>query len=207
MDASPLLADCRLLPVVVIDAAEPAVALARTLRDAGVGAIEITLRTEAALAAIEAVAREVPEILLGAGSVRAVPQFRQVIDAGACFAVSPGATPMLLGEASLPLIPGGATATEFLIAFEAGYRLQKFFPAQLSGGAAMLRAISQPLPEVRFCPTGGVTPDNARDYLSLPSVACIGGSWFVPPSALAERDFDTIGRLAREAVALTTAVG
>lgn len=204
MDAGTLLAGIHIVPVVVIEDEASAVPLAETLLDAGVRAIEITLRTPVALAAIERVARSLPELLLGAGSVRQAPQFRQAADAGARFVVSPGASERLLaaaGETRLPFVPGAVTATEMITLLGHGFRLQKFFPAELSGGLAMLRALAAPLPEVRFFPTGGITLERAREYLGFGRVACIGGSWFVPEAALRERDFARIRRLAGEAIA------
>lgn len=205
MDATQLLADVRLLPVVVIDDVNSAVPLARSLLAAGIGAIEITLRSEAALVGIELVAREVPEILVGAGSVRRAEQFQQIENAGASFAVSPGSTDALLAAANMPYVAGVATASESLKLLEAGYRLQKFFPAEVNGGIAALKAISAPIPEVLFCPTGGINATNARGYLALSCVACIGGSWFVPKEKLQQQDFVAIEELARQAVELTEA--
>ena len=205
MDAANLLSGCRVVPVVVIEDASKAVTLAETLLVVGIGAIEITLRTDAAQDAIAAVAAEVPDILVGAGSIRTPAQLARVRDLGARFAVCPGATPALLEEAGalgLPFVPGAATASEVLVLLEAGYRLQKFFPAEQLGGMAMIRALSAPIPEVRFFPTGGITPALAREYLGLPSVSCVGGSWFVPVDALRDGDFDLIRRLAGEAAVI-----
>ncbi len=204
MDATDFLASVRLLPVVTIDDADTAVPLAQALCRAGVVAIEVTLRTNVALTAMERIAREVPELRLGAGSVRHVEHFARIRDAGCSFAVSPGATDALLDAAgNLPYVPGAATASESLRLLARGYCLQKFFPAEASGGADALRALAQPLPEVRFCPTGGVNANNALKYLELSSVACVGGSWFVARDALAARDFDQIEANARAAVELT----
>ena len=203
MDATNLFESKRLVPVVVIEDESIAVDLAKTLVDAGIGAIEITLRTENALAAIELVANQVTDIVVGAGSVRRSSQFEEIIARGARFAVSPGATDQLISAAkrnNMPFVPGAATASEVLSLMEHGYRLQKFFPAQLSGGIAMLKALSAPLPEVRFFPTGGIDADLARDYLDLNCVNCIGGSWFVPSELLADREFGKIGQLAASAV-------
>jgi 2-dehydro-3-deoxyphosphogluconate aldolase/(4S)-4-hydroxy-2-oxoglutarate aldolase len=199
MDASELLQNIRLMPVVVIDDDSKAVQLAETLLAAGIGAIEITLRTAAALAAIEQVARAVPDIILGAGSIRNPEQFQSISDAGAHFAVSPGHSKRLLEAANMPYLPGAATPSECMGLLEHGYRLQKFFPAEQSGGLAKIKAMSAPLPEARFCPTGGITAANARDYLACPAVACIGGSWFVPGDALRAGDFKTIAALSKEA--------
>ncbi len=209
MDASSLFEGIRVVPVVVINDIETAVPLALTLRDAGIRAIEVTLRTPAALPALERISREVPEVLPGVGSVRQSEQFAQAMQAGARFAVSPGSTPRLLEgarAAGLPYLPGAASASEVLQLLEAGYRLQKFFPAEQLGGLAMLKALSAPLPETRFCPTGGLNADIAASYLALPQVACVGGSWFIPADALAAGDYARIGELAAAAVALGSGV-
>ncbi len=199
------MADVRLLPVVVIDAVDVAIPLAETLAAAGITAIEFTLRTPAGLAAIEQVARAMPELLVGAGSVLNPDQLRQVQDAGALFAVSPGHTEALLDAAEdFPYLPGAVTAAECMHLYARGYRLQKFFPAEQSGGLSVVKALAAPLPDVRFCVTGGITAANVADYLACPSVACVGGSWFVPAEALASRDLKVISALAVEAVALTS---
>ena len=193
----------RIVPVVVLDEADVAVPLAGTLLEAGIGAIEVTLRTPAAVDAIGRIARDVPDIVVGAGSLRTPAQVRAVRDSGARFGVSPGATPTLLAaaaDAGLPFVPGAQTASEMLTLFEAGFTLQKFFPAESAGGVAFLEAVAAPLPEVRFMPTGGVTPDNAAGYLALENVPAVGGSWLTPRKLLAARDYDAIGRLARDAV-------
>jgi 2-dehydro-3-deoxyphosphogluconate aldolase/(4S)-4-hydroxy-2-oxoglutarate aldolase len=200
-----MLQGMHVVPVVVIDSADTAAPLARTLLEAGLGAIEITLRTPAALDAIAAISREVPDLLVGAGSLRTAAQIDEVVDAGAKFGVSPGHSDALLEAietAQLPFIPGAITPSESLALLDRGYVLQKLFPAGVAGGIPYLRAIGGPLPEVRFMPTGGITPTNASDYLALPNVACIGGSWIVPNAALASEDFATIAELARAAAAL-----
>ncbi len=202
MDATELLKNIRLMPVVVIDDDSRAVQLAETLLEAGIGAIEITLRTEQALAAIEQVARAVPDIILGAGSIRNPEQFQSISNAGAQFAVSPGHSKRLLEAANMPYLPGAVTPSECMDLLEHGYQLQKFFPAEQSGGLAKIKAMSAPLPEVRFCPTGGITPELAVEYLACAAVACIGGSWFVPGDALQAGDFKTIGALSRAAALL-----
>jgi 2-dehydro-3-deoxyphosphogluconate aldolase/(4S)-4-hydroxy-2-oxoglutarate aldolase len=206
MNAGELLAGQRIVPVVVIDDAEDAVPLAKTLLENGLTAIEVTLRTEAGLTAIERIASEVPGMLVGAGSVRRAAQVTAVKSAGAAFAVSPGSSGALLeavADAAMPFVPGAVTASEMLGLLDLGYSLQKFFPAELSGGAAFLKAIGAPIPEVSFMPTGGIGPDNAGDYLSLPNVACIGGSWIAPPALLRDKDFAAIGKLAAAAASLT----
>jgi 2-dehydro-3-deoxyphosphogluconate aldolase/(4S)-4-hydroxy-2-oxoglutarate aldolase len=208
MNAADLLAGQRVVPVVVIEDANDAVPLARTLLSAGLGAIEVTLRTEEGIASIERIANEVPDMLLGAGSVRRAGQIAEVKSAGARFVVSPGSSDSLLdaaADAALPFIPGAVTASEVLKLLDLGYTLQKFFPAALSGGAPFLKALGAPIPEARFMPTGGVTPGNAIDYLSLSNVACIGGSWIAPSGLLREKNFDAIARLAGEAASLRPA--
>jgi 2-dehydro-3-deoxyphosphogluconate aldolase/(4S)-4-hydroxy-2-oxoglutarate aldolase len=210
MNAAGLLAGQRVVPVVVIDRAGDAVPLARTLLAAGLTAIEVTLRTEAGLAAIERIAKDVPGMLVGAGSVRRATQVKDVKSAGAMFAVSPGSSDALLDavvDVELPFVPGAVTASEMLKLLDLGYTLQKFFPAKLSGGAAFLEAIAAPIPEVSFMPTGGVGPDNAQDYLALPNVTCIGGSWIAPPDLLRNRDFDAIAELASAAASLRATSG
>ena len=202
MNPSDLLNNCRVVPVVVIDDLETAVPLAETLLAAGLTAIEVTLRTTAGLAAIESIAKAVPGMIVGAGSIRQISQIKAVTDAGANFAVSPGSTAALLDAASnigLPFIPGAATPTETLVLFELGYALQKVFPAGIVGGPGYIKAVGSPIPEVRFMPTGGVKPENAAEYLALDNVACIGGTWIAPTELLAKRDFAAIGRLASEA--------
>jgi 2-dehydro-3-deoxyphosphogluconate aldolase/(4S)-4-hydroxy-2-oxoglutarate aldolase len=192
------------IPVLTIEDAAQAVPLARALVEGGLPAIEITLRTQPALAAIEAVARDVPGALVGAGTVLNREQLRDAQRAGAIFAVSPGATPTLLEAADvagMSLLPGIATASEAMVAQEAGYKMLKFFPAEASGGVAFLKSVYGPLPDLRFCPTGGIDAAKAKDYLALPNVLCVGGSWVVPNAALKADDFATITKLAREACA------
>ena len=196
----------RVVPVVVIDDARTAVPLAQALLEGGIDVIEITLRSDAALAAIEAVARAVPAMHLGAGTVTRAADVQRVVDAGARFALSPGCTDALVDAvraAGLPFIPGVMTPGEVMRAREHGFLLQKLFPAVQAGGAALLRALAAPLPDVRFCPTGGLTPDNLASFLGLPNVAMAGGSWLSPADALATGDWHRITRLAREATALS----
>ena len=198
-DIKKLLAGVAVLPIVVIDEAKQAPALADTLLSSGLTAIEITLRTPTALDAIEAIAKHCPQITIGAGSVRSGTQMAQAQNAGADFLVSPGATPSLLRCASLPYVPGAATASECLLLLEHGIEFIKFFPAEASGGLAAIDSIAGPLPDLTFCPTGGITEANARAYLAHPSVSCVGGSWCVPRKAINDGDFRTIGGLARRA--------
>ena len=201
------LALCRLapvIPVLVIEDLHHAVPLARALVAGGLPVLEVTLRTPVALAAIEAMA-QVPGARVGAGTVLSPHDVLRVKGAGASFAVSPGSTPALISACvakGLPLLPGAATASEVMNLLEQGYTAMKFFPAGPAGGPAMLKALNGPLPQVTFCPTGGVSPANAGEYLSLPNVACVGGSWVAPAELLAARDWDGIERLARAAAAL-----
>ncbi len=200
-----ILGGARVVPVVVIDDVETAVPLAETLVDSGVSVIEVTLRTDAALAAIEAIAKSVPDMVTGAGSVRTPGQMQAVVDAGAQFTVCPGATDRLVDAAQhsgVPFFPGGATPSEMLRLYELGFTTQKFFPAEVAGGIPMLKAVAGPLPEVSFMPTGGISAERANDYLALSNVACVGGSWVTPKSLLAAGDYAAIGRLAAEAATL-----
>ena len=193
------------MPVVVVDDAENAVPLARALVAGGLPGIEVTLRTPAALSAIERVAAEVPEAVVGAGTVVNGEQADAAAKAGARFLVSPGCTPDLaraLNDTGLPSLPGVATVSEAMALLELGLTELKFFPAEVSGGAKFLKSLSGPLPQLRFCPTGGITARSAPDYLALPNVGCVGGSWLTPSSLVAEGRWDEITRLSREAAAL-----
>ena len=193
------------MPVVVLDDVTHAVPLARALVAGGLPALELTLRTPVALEAIRAIAADVPEILLGAGTVVTPGQAEEARDAGAQFLVSPGSTPALLGamaDTGLPFLPGTATVSEALAVLEAGFVEMKFFPAEAFGGAAFLRAVGAPVPAARFCPTGGITHASAASYLALSNVGCVGGSWLTPADALAAGDWARVTRLAREAAAL-----
>ncbi|TQS27080.1 bifunctional 4-hydroxy-2-oxoglutarate aldolase/2-dehydro-3-deoxy-phosphogluconate aldolase [Microbispora sp. KK1-11] len=193
------------VPVVVLDDADSAVPLARALVAGGLPVIEVTLRTPVALDAIRRIAAEVPEAVVGAGTVRSPEDVEAAAGAGARFLVSPGTTPGLLAAmlaAGLPFLPGVATATEAMTLAERGVRELKFFPAEPAGGVAYLKSLSGPLPDVRFCPTGGITPSNAPAYLALPNVGCVGGSWLTPRSLVTAGDFARIEKLASEAAAL-----
>jgi 2-dehydro-3-deoxyphosphogluconate aldolase/(4S)-4-hydroxy-2-oxoglutarate aldolase len=193
------------IAVVVIDDARSAVPMARALVAGGIPAIEITLRTTAALDAIRAIASEVEGAAVGVGTVLRSADLAAAEKAGACFAVSPGTTPHLLDAAqnsALPLLPGAATASEAMYLLERGYRFAKCFPANAVGGAALLKALASPLPQLRFCPTGGITPQNASEYLALPNVACVGGSWLTPVNLLRESRWGEVEALARAAAAL-----
>jgi 2-dehydro-3-deoxyphosphogluconate aldolase/(4S)-4-hydroxy-2-oxoglutarate aldolase len=193
------------IPVVVVDSVEQAVPLARALVRGGIPVIEITLRSAAGLGAIEAVASEVEGMVVGAGTVVTPEQVQQVKDAGAQFIVTPGSPPRLLDAAlasGLPLLAGTGTLTEMLTLAEAGLQAMKFFPAESSGGRPYLSAVSGPCPHLRFCPTGGITPETAAAWLALPNVGCVGGSWLTPKDAVAQGDWDRIEALAAEAAAL-----
>ncbi len=192
------------IPVMVIERLEHAVPIARALVAGGVRVLEITLRTPVALDAIAVISREVPEAIVGAGTVTSEADLKAVALAGALFAISPGLAPRLLETANqgeIALIPGIATVTELMIGIELGYDHFKFFPAQVAGGVQALMAIAGPFPKVTFCPTGGISPENYRDYLSLKNVACVGGSWLVPAGAVKNGDWESITRTAKEAVA------
>lgn len=193
-----------IIPVLVIKDAAHARPLAEALVAGGLPALEVTLRTPAALDAIRAMA-EVPGGVVGAGTLVTPKDVKDAVAAGAKFGVSPGATDSLIAaceDEGLPLLAGAATATEAMEMLERGYDMLKFFPAEASGGAAALKAIGAPLPQIAFCPTGGVSPANARDYLSLPNVLCAGGSWVAPQKAMDEGRWDDIEALAREAAKL-----
>jgi len=193
------------MPVMVIDRVEDAVPLARALVAGGIRVLEVTLRTPAALAAIRAMTEEMPEAIVGAGTLTRPQQVEECLRAGAVFAVSPGLTPTLAeaaGVAGLPLVPGVMTPSEVMAARERGFDALKLFPAVQAGGVGMLKALAGPLPDVVFCPTGGISAATAPDYLALPNVACVGGSWLTPAEAVAARDWATITGLARAAAAL-----
>jgi 2-dehydro-3-deoxyphosphogluconate aldolase/(4S)-4-hydroxy-2-oxoglutarate aldolase len=195
------------IPVVVLGDVEDAVPLARALVDGGLVAIEITLRTPGALDAIQAIAHEVPDAIVGAGTVLTGDQVAAAAGAGARFLVSPGWTDRLLDAmrgSDLPFLPGVSTAGEALGLLERGVTDMKFFPAEPAGGTAYLRSLASPLPQARFCPTGGIDAARAPQYLALPNVACVGGTWMLPPQAVRARAWDEIRTLAREAAALGT---
>lgn len=192
------------VPVMVIERLEHAVPLARALAAGGIRVLEVTLRTPVALEAIRAIAREVPGTIVGAGTVTRGEELEAVVAAGGVFAISPGLTPELLDAANrgpVPLIPGVATVSELMTGLAGGYDHFKFFPAEAAGGVRMLRSIAGPFPGVTFCPTGGITLANYREYLALPNVACVGGSWVAPQAAMEAGDWARITTLAREAVA------
>ncbi|MGW3934929.1 bifunctional 4-hydroxy-2-oxoglutarate aldolase/2-dehydro-3-deoxy-phosphogluconate aldolase [Streptomyces phaeochromogenes] len=193
------------VPVVVVDDVADAVPLARALVAGGLPAIEVTLRTPVALEAIRAIADGVPEAVVGAGTVISPDQVAQSVAAGARFLVSPGWTDVLLDAmkaSGVPFLPGVSTTSEVVALLERGVSDMKFFPAQAAGGTAYLKSLAGPLPQARFCPTGGIGPAVAPDYLALPNVLCVGGSWMLPPDAIASGDWARVETLAREAASL-----
>ena len=194
------------VPVLTIGPLDDAVALARTLVNAGLPVIEVTLRTEAAPAAIKSIRQAVPDCLVGAGSVLDGDRLALALAAGAAFAVSPGTTPALLQaveDCGLPFLPGAATVSEVLALRDRGYRVPKLYPALAPGRTRYLAAIQGPVPDVRFCPTGGIDAANAAGFLALANVAAVGGSWVAPPDAVEAREWDKIARLARHAASLS----
>lgn len=206
-NAAPLTAlqvmqDAPVIPVIVLHEVAHAVPMARALVAGGIRMLEVTLRTPQALACMQAIAREVPEAVVGAGTVRSSADAQAAAAAGARFAVSPGYTQRVgqaCRDAGLALLPGVASGSEIMAAQEDGFSELKFFPAMQAGGPAMLKAWSGPFFDVRFCPTGGVTQHNAPEFLALPNVVCVGGSWLVPAQALAQGDWAAITRWAKEA--------
>lgn len=203
--AQSLLDPFPVIPVVVVQDLEHAVPIAQALVTGGLPVIELTLRTPVALDAIRRIATEVPEILIGAGTIVTPDQAKEAADAGAQFLVSPGSTRSLLQamtDTGLPHLPGAATVSEILALLELGYRELKFFPAEAAGGANFLKSIHSPIPMARFCPTGGISPTNAESYLALPNVGCVGGSWITPASAIEAGDWARVSELAAGAAAL-----
>lgn len=201
----PTLSGARVVPVLVLDDVATAVPLAEALVAGGLTTLEVTLRTPKALACAEAIAARVPGALVGLGTLTKPEHFAQARDAGARFLVSPGLTDRLAEAANatgIPYLPGIATVSEALIALEHGFRELKFFPAMLNGGAPALRGMAPLLPEVRFCPTGGLKAENVREILSLPNVFALGGTWLTPADVVKERRWSEVERLAREAAAL-----
>ncbi|HEY1392443.1 MAG TPA: bifunctional 4-hydroxy-2-oxoglutarate aldolase/2-dehydro-3-deoxy-phosphogluconate aldolase [Methylibium sp.] len=193
------------IPVIVIKRLQDAVPLARALLAGGVRVLEVTLRTPVALQAMEAIARELPEAIVGAGTVRSVADAKAALAAGCRFAVSPGYASDIgraCRDIGLPLLPGVATASEVMMANADGYHFLKFFPATAAGGIPMLKALAGPFPDVAFCPTGGITPETAPDFLALPNVKVCGGSWLTPDDAVQSGDWARITGLATAANAL-----
>lgn len=202
MDIAAITALAPVIPVLTIERAADAVPLARALVKGGLPVLEITLRTRSAMEALGAIAKEVPDAVVGAGTVLEAAQVEQIQRLGAKFAVSPGCTPSLVSAtkaAGLPFLPGVQTVSEAMALAEQGYRVLKFFPAEPAGGLAWLKAVGAPLAGLRFCPTGGIGADTAQAYLALRNVACVGGSWIAPAAALDAKDWSQIERLAAAA--------
>lgn len=206
LTALQVMQDAPVIPVIVLSDVSQAVPLARALVAGGIRMLEVTLRTPQALACIEAIAREVPEAVVGAGTVRSAADVQACTMAGARFAVSPGYSHLVgqaCRDAGLPLLPGVATSSEVMAAQEDGLTELKFFPAMQAGGPAMLKAWNGPFSDVRFCPTGGVTADNAAEFLALPNVVCVGGSWLTPADTLARGNWSHVTALAYQACQFT----
>ena len=200
---SEILGSGQVIPVMVINKPGHAVPLAKSLLAGGIKVLEITLRTPVALDAVRIISREVPEAVVGAGTVLNPADLAAVAEAGAVFAISPGLTPELLEAANMgdiALIPGISTVSELMSGLDKGYTNFKFFPAAAAGGINMLKSIAGPFPDISFCPTGGISPENYKDYLALKNVVCVGGSWLVPAEAIDREDWGKITRLAREAL-------
>ncbi len=198
-----ILSDRPVIPVMVIEKLEQAVPLARAILKGGIRVLEITLRTPVALDAISEIRKNVPDAVVGAGTVTNSRDLYDVLDVGGLFAISPGLTPDLLNEAirgPIALIPGISTVSELMLGLERGYEYFKFFPAEAAGGIKMLKSIAGPFPDVKFCPTGGISKSNYRDYLALDNVLCVGGSWVVPTDLVREKNWDAITELIKEAV-------
>jgi len=205
LTALDVMRDAPVIPVIVLHDVRHAVPMARALVAGGIRMLEVTLRTPQALECMRAIAAEVPDAVVGAGTVRTSADAAAAARAGARFAVSPGFTPAVgraCRDAGLPLLPGVATGSEIMTAQEEGFSALKFFPAVQAGGTAMLKAWQGPFGDVAFCPTGGIQPANAAEFLALKNVTCVGGSWLVPADALEQGDWSRITRLAREASAL-----
>lgn len=203
MTVRELFAISPVVPVVVLEKVEDAVPLAEALLEGGVGIMEVTLRSGAALAAIEAIAASVPQMQVGAGTVMNANDLLRVREAGGRFSFSPGISPELLeagAKEEITFIPGVATASELMLAVNAGITGCKLFPAMAVGGVSLLRGFAGPFPQMRFCPTGGIGPENMNDFLALPNVDCVGGSWIVPKAAVSAGEFGKITALCREAL-------
>jgi 2-dehydro-3-deoxyphosphogluconate aldolase / (4S)-4-hydroxy-2-oxoglutarate aldolase len=203
--AAELLELSPVIPVAVLDDIEHAVPVAEALLAGGVPVLELTLRTPIALEAIQRVRKQVPDIVVGAGTVISAEQARQAFEAGASFLVTPGSTDSVIDACvatGLPFLPGASTVSEAMRLAERGLTALKFFPAEAAGGVEFLKSIAGPLPGLKFCPTGGITPDNAGKYLTLDNVGCVGGSWLTPKNALEHNDFARIKSLAKAAAHL-----
>lgn len=211
MSLESILRTNRVVPVVVLPSADKAVPLARALLKGGVKTMEITLRTAAGLDSIAAVAKEVPEIIVGAGTVTSPEQYEAAVNAGAKFIVSPGLTPALSEAArtfGVSYLPGVITPSEVIAALQEGYDLLKFFPASLFGGSGVLKQYASVFPQVKFCPTGGIDQHNASGYLTLPNVVAVGGSWLTPKDAIEENDWRRISGIAQQSLgSILTPIG
>ncbi len=197
-----LLRHAPVIPVLTVEGADDAVPLATALVAGDLPLLEVTLRTEGALKAITAMAKQVPGAIVGAGTIRTADQAKAAVDAGATFLVSPGATPRVIAavqKLGVPFLPGCATASEAMRLAEEGFRFLKFFPAEAAGGVNYLKSLAAPLADLRFCPTGGIDAEKAKAYLALPNVVCVGGSWITPAAALKAGDWATVTRLSLEA--------
>jgi 2-dehydro-3-deoxyphosphogluconate aldolase/(4S)-4-hydroxy-2-oxoglutarate aldolase len=196
------------IPVLTVASVEDGLAQAKALVAGGLHAIEVTLRTPSALAAIRAIAKSVPDAVVGAGTIVSADQIEEAVAAGARFLVSPGAPPSLAraaAQAPVPFLPGCATASEAMALREFGFKALKLFPAEAAGGARLIASLAAPLPDLRFCPTGGIDLAKAPEYLKLPNVPCVGGSWMLPKAALGRGDYSEVEKLAREAAGLKRA--
>jgi 2-dehydro-3-deoxyphosphogluconate aldolase / (4S)-4-hydroxy-2-oxoglutarate aldolase len=205
LDPTPLVSKTPVIPVLTIERVADAVPLARALVAGGLAVIEVTLRTKAALEAIRAIAAQVPDCIVGVGTVTRISDIEAATAAGAEYLVSPGTPPELaaaLADASVPVLPGCATVSEAMALSGRGFKVLKFFPAEASGGVAWLKSVAAPLPDLKFCPTGGIDSKNIAAYLACPNVLAVGGSWVAPKDALRAGDFSRITQLAREASAL-----
>ena len=204
-----VLALAPVIPVLAIDDIDDAVPLAQALVRGGLPVLEVTLRTPQAVSIIELLKREVPDAIVGAGTVLNCNDLARVVAVGADFVVTPGCTPALLQAAAqlaLPFMPGIATASELMACLEQGFSAVKFFPAEAAGGVALLKSLGGPFPAATFCPTGGIGPDNLADYLALPAVKTVGGSWLTPKSLVARKDWPAISQLASAARDLVAAI-
>jgi 2-dehydro-3-deoxyphosphogluconate aldolase/(4S)-4-hydroxy-2-oxoglutarate aldolase len=207
MDIRQIVAKSPVLPVIVIDDVGLGVDLARALVDGGIRTLEVTLRTSAALDAIRAICAEVPDAIVGVGTITRPAEIVAALEAGAVFGVSPGTTPELLDairKSGMPFLPGVMTPSDVIAVRDAGFATMKLFPAQQAGGVEMLKALAGPFPDLRFCPTGGVSAANAAEFLALKNVVCVGGSWLAPTSLVEARDWERIRGLARQAAVLRT---
>ncbi len=199
MDIEEIISRAPVMPVLVIHELAHAVPLARALVEGGLGVLEVTLRTPIAMDAVAAIAKALPDTVVGIGTLTRPEQFSQAAEVGAQFAVSPGLTQVLLNasaESEMPYLPGVFTPSEMMTARDIGFEYLKLFPAEQAGGPGMLKALAGPFPELKFCPTGGVSKENYRDYLALDNVASVGGQWLAPPELIAAADWETITQLA-----------